>query len=137
MAPLFLMLSTLALAAATPPPFVREGPAAIDEQVTMLASPDRVFRIAILPDRTTGRDWGLPYLEAAVRDLNRIRPDAVFTVGDMIQGYTRDEAEWDRQANQWKTITSTLDAPLFPVAGNHDVISGSRVAGDSTFGIMT
>ena len=129
-----LLLSTLALAAATPPPFVREGPSAIDEQVTMLASPDRVFRIAILPDRTTGRDWGLPYLEAAVRDLNRIRPDAVFTVGDMIQGYTRDEAEWDRQANQWKTITSTLDAPLFPVAGNHDVISGSRVAGDSAFG---
>ena len=134
MAPLFLMLSTLALAAATPPPFVREGPAAIDEQVTMLASPDRVFRIAILPDRTTGRDWGLPYLEAAVRDLNRIRPDAVFTVGDMIQGYTRDEAEWDRQANQWKAIAGKLDAPLFPVAGNHDVISGSRVAGDSAFG---
>lgn len=129
-----LLLSTLALATATPPPFVREGPAAIDEQVTMLASPDRTFRIAILPDRTTGRDWGLPYLEAAVRDLNRIRPDAVFTVGDMIQGYTRDEAEWDRQANQWKAITSTLDAPLFPVAGNHDVISGSRVPGDSTFG---
>ncbi|MBM4006233.1 MAG: metallophosphoesterase [Planctomycetes bacterium] len=129
-----LLLSTLALAAATPPPFVREGPAAIDEQVTMLGSPDRTFRIAILPDRTTGRDWGLPYLEAAVRDLNRIRPDAVFTVGDMIQGYTRDEAEWDRQANQWKSITSALDAPLFPVAGNHDVLSGSRVAGDSAFG---
>jgi predicted phosphodiesterase len=134
MALLHLMLSTLALAAATPPPFVREGPAVIDEQVTMLASPERTFRIAILPDRTTGRDWGLPYLEAAVRDLNRIRPDAVFTVGDMIQGYTRDEAEWDRQAAQWKSITDGLDAPLFPVAGNHDVISGSRVGGDSAFG---
>jgi hypothetical protein len=134
MALLHLMLSTLALAAATPPPFVREGPAVIDEQVTMLASPERTFRIAILPDRTTGRDWGLPYLEAAVRDLNRIRPDAVFTVGDMIQGYTRDEAEWDRQAAQWKSITDGLDAPHFPVAGNHDVISGSRVGGDSAFG---
>ena len=119
---------------ATPPPFIHEGPAAIDEQVTLLASPDRVFRIAILPDRTTGRDWGLPYLEAAVRDLNRIRVDAAFTVGDMIQGYTRDAAEWDRQAAQWKTITAGLKASLFPVAGNHDVISGSRVPGDTTFG---
>ncbi len=69
-----------------------------------------------------------------MRDLNRIQPDAVFTVGDMVQGYTRDEAEWDRQAGVWKSVTAGLDAPLYPVAGNHDVISGSRVAGDRTFG---
>lgn len=134
--PSLLALSTLTatLALASPPPFIHEGPAAIDEQVTMLASPDRTFRVAILPDRTTGRDWGLPYLEAAVRDLNRLRPDAVFTVGDMIQGYTRDPAEWDRQASRWKSITAGLKAPLFPVAGNHDVISGSRIPGDTAFG---
>jgi len=120
--------------AITPPPFIHEGPSAIDEQTTMLASPTRPFRIAILPDRTTGRDWGLPYLEAAVRDLNRMQPDAVFTIGDMVQGYTRNEQEWDREAVQWKKITDGLTMPLFPVAGNHDVISGSRVPGDRTFG---
>ncbi|MFM7807601.1 MAG: metallophosphoesterase family protein, partial [Planctomycetota bacterium] len=127
--PLALLLLTHA-AFASPPTFLFEGPAAIDEQVTIAPARERPFRIAILPDRTTGRDWGLPYLEAAVRDLNRVQPDAVFTIGDMVQGYTRDEAEWDRQAGVWKAITAKLDAPLYPVAGNHDVISGSRVPGD-------
>ncbi len=118
----------------TPPPFIHEGPAAIDEQTTIMASPPRPFCLAILPDRTTGRDWGLPYLRMAVADLNRIQPDAVFTIGDMVQGYTRNEQEWERQATQWKDITNHLTVPLFPVAGNHDVISGSRVPGDNTFG---
>jgi predicted phosphodiesterase len=129
MLPIALLLLLL-----TPPPFLREGPATIDEQVTAVSTPTPPFRIAILPDRTTGRDWGLPYLQAAVDDLNRIQPDAVFTVGDMIQGYTRDPAEWTRQADEWKAITDRLRMPLLPVAGNHDVISGSRVGGDDTFG---
>jgi len=131
-----LPIAALMLPLLTPPPFLREGPATIDEQVTVVTTPAPPFRIAILPDRTTGRDWGLPYLQAAVADLNRIQPDAVFTVGDMIQGYTRDPAEWTRQADEWKAITDGLRMPLLPVAGNHDVISGSRVGGDDTFGRM-
>ena len=118
----------------TPPAFIHEGPGAIDEQTTIVATPPQPFRIAILPDRTTGRDWGLPYLKSAVADLNRMQPDAVFTVGDMVQGYTRDTAEWDRQAAQWQDIVKDLTMPLFPVAGNHDVISGTRIPGDATFG---
>ena len=129
-----IAILALTAALAAPPTFLHEGPAAIDEQTTIVAEPPRVFRIAILPDRTTGRDWGLPYLKAAVNDLNRIAPDAVFTIGDMVQGYTRDPAEWQRQADQWKAITEGLHAQLFPVAGNHDVISGSRVPGDRAFG---
>ena len=130
---LFAIAVCVANASATPPPFIREGKPYIDQQVVPVAIPDRPIRIAILPDRTTGRDWGLPYLQAAVRDLNRIQPDAVFTVGDMIQGYTRDQATWEKEVAVYKSITEKINAPFLPVAGNHDVISGTRVAGDRTF----
>ncbi len=130
---LFTIAVCVANASATPPPFIREGKPYIDQQVVPVAMPDRPFRIAILPDRTTGRDWGLPYLQAAVRDLNRIQPDAVFTVGDMVQGYTRNPATWEKEVAVYKSITEKINAPFLPVAGNHDVISGTRVAGDRTF----
>ena len=128
-----ITLTLSAARAATPPPFLREGKPYIDQQVVPVAIPERTFRIAILPDRTTGRDWGLPYLQAAARDLNRIRPDAVFTVGDMVQGYTRDPAEWEKEFTTYKSITDKITAPFLPVPGNHDVISGSRIPGDRTF----
>ena len=133
MASAALTLTLPAARAATPPPFIREGKPYIDQQVVPVAIPERTFRIALLPDRTTGRDWGLPYLQAAVRDLNRIRPDAVFTVGDMVQGYTRDPATWEKEFAVYKSITEKMNAPFLPVPGNHDVISGSRVPGDRTF----
>lgn len=133
MASAALTLTLPAARAATPPPFIREGKPYIDQQVVPVAIPERTFRIALLPDRTTGRDWGLPYLQAAVRDLNRIRPDAVFTVGDMVQGYTRDPATWEKEVAVYKSITEKINAPFLPVPGNHDVISGSRVPGDRTF----
>ena len=133
MASAALTLTLPAARATTPPPFIREGKPYIDQQVVPVAIPERTFRIALLPDRTTGRDWGLPYLQAAVRDLNRIRPDAVFTVGDMVQGYTRDPATWEKEFAVYKSITEKINAPFLPVPGNHDVISGSRVPGDRTF----
>lgn len=106
---------------------------AIDGQVVHATTPLRRLRLAILPDRTTGRDWGLPYLEAAVADLQRLRPDAIFCVGDLIQGYTRTPLEWDRQANEYLEIVDGLPSTFFPVPGNHDVISGARDPSDRTF----
>jgi len=133
------ILSALALALAlltavsTPPEFQRLDGAAVNGQ-TIVAAPAPVMqRLAILPDRTTGRDWGLRYLKQAVEDLNRFSPDAVFTIGDMIQGYTRDVAEWDRQVAEYMAIVGGLTMPVYAIAGNHDVIGGTRRAGDDDF----
>ena len=106
---------------------------AIDGQTVTDPARPRVQRIAILPDRTTGRDWGLPYLEAAVEDLNLVRPDAVFTVGDMVQGYTRDGARWEREVDDYLARVGRLVPAFYPTPGNHDVISGSRSPADRTF----
>ncbi len=89
--------------------------------------------IAIFPDRTTGRDWGLRYLREGVEDLNRIQPDAVFTVGDLVQGYTRLHEEYTRQQEEYLSIVGKLNAPLYPTSGNHDVVSGARSSADRTY----
>lgn len=117
-----------------PPDFTRNGEgAAIDGQAIVDRTTTRFQRIAILPDRTGGFDWGLHYLAQAVADLNRIEPDVVFTIGDMVQGYTRDQREWKRQAAEYLEVMAPLTMPVYPVAGNHDVISGTRRAGDDTY----
>lgn len=89
--------------------------------------------LAILPDRTTGRDWGLAYLTRAVENLNRIGPAAVFTIGDMVQGYTRSMEQYDAEADDYWSIVDDLRSPFYPIAGNHDTISGSRSTEDRRF----
>lgn len=127
-------LLLLAAASGVPPEFERDpNGAALNGQSVADAVRSRVQRIAILPDRTTGMDWGLRYLKQAVTDLDRLQPDAVFTIGDMVQGYHRSEAEWTRQVDEYKAIVAPLTMPFYPVPGNHDVISGTRRAGDGTF----
>jgi hypothetical protein len=105
----------------------------IDGQFVSGAPTPARSTIAILPDRTTGEDWGLPHLARAVEDLNLLRPDAVFCVGDLVQGYTRDLETWDREVDDYLRIVGDLDADFWPTAGNHDVISGARDATDRRF----
>lgn len=96
-------------------------------------APQPCTRIVILPDRTTGNDAGLSYVDEAVEDINRLRPDAVIAIGDMVQGYTRNRAEWNRQADDHLARVQRLEVPFLPLIGNHDVISGTREAGDRAY----
>ena len=129
-----IVLTMAATSAGAPPHFQADDSGrATDGQVVKDGARPRVQRIAILPDRTTGRAWGIPYLLAAVEDLNIVRPDAVFTVGDMVQGYTRSTSVWNTEADEYLGAVGKLSAAFYPTAGNHDVISGTRTAGDATF----
>ena len=89
--------------------------------------------IAILADRTYGREWGIPYLQKAVAELNLLRPELVFTVGDQVEGYTRSGEAYARDVAQYRGIVDQLDMPWYPCAGNHDVISGARDKTDRRF----
>lgn len=77
------------------------------------------FSFVILSDRTGGHvpgEW-----EEAVAEANRLKPDFVICVGDLIEGYTSDRAVLEAQWQDVERIVSKLDAPFFYCPGNHDV----------------
>lgn len=87
------------------------------------------FSIVIYGDRTGGRESGLQVLAEAVRMTNRLAPDFVMTVGDLVQGYN-ERGEWLAEMRQFKRHMKPLAMPWYPVAGNHDVYGPRRGGGD-------
>lgn len=83
-----------------------------------LTDPNR-FSIAIMTDRTGGHRPGI-WMKAVER-INWLRPDFVVSVGDLIEGYTEDDAEIDRQWKEFLGFIDRMDMKFFFVPGNHDV----------------
>ncbi|MGB9597661.1 MAG: metallophosphoesterase family protein, partial [Candidatus Poribacteria bacterium] len=91
------------------------------------------FKIAIFGDRTGGDPEGLKYLDQAIYEINQLRPDFVIHIGDMVQGYTRDQSEWLRQKDEFLSYMNKLSMPYYLTAGNHDVFNPFRDPKDRTF----
>ncbi len=79
------------------------------------------FDFVILGDRTGGHVAGV-YGEI-VDEVNLLRPDAVVTVGDQIEGYTEDVATLTEQWDEYWGIAGGLDAPFYICPGNHDIFN--------------
>lgn len=84
----------------------------------VLNDPDR-FQIAIMTDRTGGHRPGV-WMDA-VRKLNLLRPEFVVSVGDLIEGYTDDPRQADREWEEFLGFIDQLQMRFFFVAGNHDL----------------
>lgn len=81
-------------------------------------NPDN-FQFAIVSDRTGGHRDGV--FEKAVEKLNKLHPEFVMCVGDLIEGYTKDQKEIDRQWAEWDDILGKLKMRFFALPGNHDI----------------
>jgi predicted phosphodiesterase len=83
-----------------------------------LTDPNR-FSIAIMTDRTGGHRPGI-WMKAVER-VNWLRPDFVVSVGDLIEGYTEDEIEIERQWTEFLGFIDQMQMKFFFVPGNHDL----------------
>jgi len=82
------------------------------------------FNFVILSDRTGGHIPG--EFEKAIDEVNLLKPDFVMCVGDLVEGYTDDEALLAQQWDEVDAALGKLDAPFHYCAGNHDMIRAGR-----------
>ena len=81
-------------------------------------SPEQ-FQFAIVTDRTGSHRPGV--FPTGIRKLNLLQPEFVMSVGDLIEGYTRDTTRLNAEWKEFMSFIEPLEAPFFYVPGNHDI----------------
>ncbi len=62
-----------------------------------------------------------PAFKRAVAEINALKPDFVIDVGDLITGYTNDQALLKREWDEYFAVIEKCIVPWLSVVGNHDV----------------
>ena len=124
MAPLGALLVVVSLAAAMADGAIEASSDSHDEAATPWTSlepndaEDR-FHFVIVADRTGGERRGV--FPAAMPKINLLEPAFVVSVGDLIAGYTEDQARLDREWDEFEQFIGELESPFFYAVGNHDM----------------
>jgi UDP-2,3-diacylglucosamine pyrophosphatase LpxH len=77
------------------------------------------LRFVVIGDRTGQHRPGI--FEKALAQVDRLHPDFVINIGDLIEGNTEDRAQIE---TEWKEVNGAIDqlhTPFFYVPGNHDL----------------
>jgi predicted phosphodiesterase len=76
------------------------------------------FQFAIVTDRTGGHRPGV--FMQGIEKLNLMQPEFVMSVGDLIEGYSKDTARLQAEWDEFEGFIDHLEMPFFYVPGNHD-----------------
>lgn len=82
------------------------------------------YKFVIIPDKKGGVENGV--FDLAVQEINRIAPDFVITVGDLIEGFVSDVSYAVPMWEDFMGRLEKLDAPFFFVGGNHDLTTQAQ-----------
>jgi len=82
-------------------------------------------RFVIMGDRTGNAVPGI--YEQMVDEAERLKPDFVMTVGDMIEGYTEDTTVLNNEWTEYLSIVDKFSCPIYYVPGNHDITFESMI----------
>ncbi len=77
------------------------------------------LRFVVIGDRTGGNVTGI--YENIIAEIDRLKPDFVITVGDMIEGYTTDNERLHKEWNEYLDQVAPLSMPIYYTPGNHDI----------------
>lgn len=114
---------TIALLVVTATGCVSPAPSPLDATIPQTAKPiqadSQEFHFAMVGDRTGGHRVGI--FEQAMAQLNLLRPEFVINVGDLIEGYSEDQAAINSQWDEIEGFTNRLGMKFFYVPGNHDI----------------
>jgi len=83
-----------------------------------LDDPDN-FQFVVVADRTGGHRPGV--FDQAMDKINLLQPEFVMCVGDLIEGYSDDDAELNAQWDEVESMLGKLQMPFFYTVGNHDI----------------
>ncbi len=94
-------------------------PADVPRTARDFRADSEAFRFAIVADRTGGHRPGV--FARAMKQVNRLQPEFVLCVGDLIEGYSEDPAKIEAEWEEVEAMVDRLAMPFFYTVGNHDV----------------
>jgi 3',5'-cyclic AMP phosphodiesterase CpdA len=77
------------------------------------------LRFAVIGDRTGVARPGV--FPQAMTQIGWLRPDFIIAVGDLIEGYSDDRAELEREWDEFDGYAARAGRPFIHVPGNHDL----------------
>jgi len=108
--------------------FFAEASFSQQNNIALLNSEGRSFNFIVIGDRTGAGPDTWKILRKSISEINKINPDFVIFIGDLIDGYDLKNVSVNIQWDKFDKVSSSLKVPYFYVVGNHDIYNQHSMA---------